>query len=411
MLELLLCSLVTVFPDYLYRRYAQGKRIGHEITLFSVWYELRWGITACAMLTIALITLIFYYHPSTNHAVMFYRTLTILPETPGRVTEVHVRNGERVEVGQVLFRLDASRQEAAVVTARQALAEIDAAVAVAEFERAQARGRIREAEGALEEARFELSLKQRVAERNPDVVSELEIRRLENLVIAREGAIEAAIAGERAVETRISTLLPAQRETAEAALRQAEVELDKTVVSALTAGRIEQFWLQPGDYISAVLRPAGILIPETSLEEVRIHAGFDQVSAQVIRPGMIAEVACNSLPFAVLPMIVVDVQDVISSGQFRPSDQILEIEDRARAGTVTATLEPLYPNAVPSIPPGTKCTANAYTSNHDRLAEPDLSLGSWAFLHVVDTVGIVHALLLRIKSLFMPVRTLVFTGH
>ena len=41
MLEIILCSLVTVLPDYLYRRYRQGKRIGREITLFSVWYELR----------------------------------------------------------------------------------------------------------------------------------------------------------------------------------------------------------------------------------------------------------------------------------------------------------------------------------------------------------------------------------
>jgi len=26
MLEVLLCSLLTIFPDYLYRRYGQGKR-------------------------------------------------------------------------------------------------------------------------------------------------------------------------------------------------------------------------------------------------------------------------------------------------------------------------------------------------------------------------------------------------
>jgi len=45
MLELLLCSLLTILPDYLYRRYVQGKRIGKEITLYSVWFELRWGIT------------------------------------------------------------------------------------------------------------------------------------------------------------------------------------------------------------------------------------------------------------------------------------------------------------------------------------------------------------------------------
>lgn len=53
MLELLLCSLLTIVPDYLYRRYAQGKRLGREITLYSVWFELRWGITACLMLTVA----------------------------------------------------------------------------------------------------------------------------------------------------------------------------------------------------------------------------------------------------------------------------------------------------------------------------------------------------------------------
>ena len=59
MLEIMLCSLVTIVPDYLYRRYVQGKRIGKEITLFSVWFELRWGLTACLMLTISLITAIF----------------------------------------------------------------------------------------------------------------------------------------------------------------------------------------------------------------------------------------------------------------------------------------------------------------------------------------------------------------
>ena len=72
MLELLLCSLLTIFPDYLYRRYGQGKRFGQEITLFSVWFELRWGITACLMLTVALITVIFYFHPSTTSATLFY---------------------------------------------------------------------------------------------------------------------------------------------------------------------------------------------------------------------------------------------------------------------------------------------------------------------------------------------------
>jgi hypothetical protein len=45
MLELMFCSLLTIVPDYLVRRYVQGKRLGREITIYSVWFELRWGIT------------------------------------------------------------------------------------------------------------------------------------------------------------------------------------------------------------------------------------------------------------------------------------------------------------------------------------------------------------------------------
>jgi hypothetical protein len=74
MLELLLCSLLTVVPDYLYRRYVQGKRLGKEINFYSVWYELRWGITGCAILTVGLITLIFYNHPSTRNVTLLFRT-------------------------------------------------------------------------------------------------------------------------------------------------------------------------------------------------------------------------------------------------------------------------------------------------------------------------------------------------
>ena len=80
MIELFLCSVFTVLPDYLYRRYVQGKRVGQEITLYSVWFELRYGITACLFLTISLVTLILYFHPSTTNAISFYRTVAVLPE-------------------------------------------------------------------------------------------------------------------------------------------------------------------------------------------------------------------------------------------------------------------------------------------------------------------------------------------
>src|SRR5688572_14447584 len=114
MIELLLCSLLTILPDFLYRRYVQGKRLGREITLYSVWYELRFGIITCLMLAVGLITVIFYYHPSTTTATLYYRTVPIVPETTGRVAEVNVAFAAPVKKGDVIFTLDSAKQEAAM---------------------------------------------------------------------------------------------------------------------------------------------------------------------------------------------------------------------------------------------------------------------------------------------------------
>ncbi len=120
MLELMLCSSLTILPDFLFRRFVQGKRLGRDITLFSVWYELRWGITLCVLLTLSLITAVFYFHPSTTNAVSYFRTISILPEGSGRVAEVYVDYRDHVKAGDPLFRLDS-------VTAKlTALGKVDA---------------------------------------------------------------------------------------------------------------------------------------------------------------------------------------------------------------------------------------------------------------------------------------------
>ncbi|RWK72504.1 MAG: HlyD family secretion protein, partial [Mesorhizobium sp.] len=127
--------------------------------------------------------------------------------------------------------------------------------------------------------------------------------------------------------------------------------------------------------------------------------------------GMIAEVTCIGKPFTIIPMVVTQVQDAIASGQFRPSDQLIDVTQTARPGTITAFLEPLYAGGLEGVPPGGSCIANAYTSNHDELESDDLGTPRWLFLHMVDTVGIVHAGILRAQALLLPVQTLVLTGH
>jgi multidrug resistance efflux pump len=411
MLELLLCSLLTILPDYLYRRYAQGKRIGREITLYSVWFELRWGIIACLMLTVGLITVIFYNHPSTTSATLFYRTVPILPETNGRVAEVHVDgvSGE-VKQGAPIFKLDSSTQAAAAEAARRKIAEVDAALVAARTDVLAAEGKIVEARSSHQQAVDELATKQEIYRRNPGAVAVRDIEKLQVVVEGRQGGIDAATAAKSAAEAQISTLLPAQKASAEAALAQAEVELRKTVVRAGVSGRVEQFTLRVGDIVNPFMRPAGVLIPEGAGRRA-IQAGFGQIEAQVMKVGMVAEVTCISKPWTVIPMVVTQVQDFIAAGQIRSGEQLIDPQQVMRPGTILVFLEPLYAGGLDGVTPGSSCIANAYSSNHELIASGQVGTTRGLVLHAVDAVGLVHAMLLRIQALVLPIQTLVFSGH
>jgi multidrug resistance efflux pump len=188
MLEVALCSLFTILPDYLFRRYWQGR----NITLYSIWYELRWGLTACLVLTIILITVIFYYHPSTTSAAPMFRTVAILPETNGRVSEIFVKWRDKIEKGAPIFKLDSTKQEADLELSKRRIVEVDAAMVVAQADIAAAEGKIIEAKGALQQAQDELDTKQELKQRNSGVVAEREIERLTNLVDGRKGAVVGA---------------------------------------------------------------------------------------------------------------------------------------------------------------------------------------------------------------------------
>jgi multidrug resistance efflux pump len=410
MLELLICSLVTILPDYLYRRYVQGKRFGKEITFYSVWYELRCGITGCLMLTVSLITMIFYFHPSTNTAALFFRTVPILPEGSGRVAEVNVGVSAPVAKGDVIFRLDSSKQEAALETAKRKVAEVDAALVASEADVVKAEAQIQEARSAHQQAKDELDVKSELQRRNPGIVPQRDIEKLQVVVDQRQAGIDAAVAVKQSAVLRSSTLLPAEKASAEAALSQAQVDLDKTFIRAGVDGRVEQFTLRVGDVVNPLMRPAGILIPEGAGRRV-LQAGFGQIEAQVMREGMVAEATCISRPWVIIPMVVTTVQDYIAAGQFRGGEQLIEAQNVARPGTILVFLEPLYKGGLEGVTPGSSCIVNAYTSNHEEISKRDTSTGRRIALHVVDGVGLVHALLLRIQALLLPIKTLVMSGH
>ena len=327
------------------------------------------------------------------------------------MAEVHVDFSAPVKKGDVIFRLDNSKQQASLETARRKIAEVDAAMLAAEADILKAEGQLQEAKGALQQARTNSTSKRELQKRNPGIVPQRDIEKLDSggrrppgLRRCRDGFAK------QSATMRVSALLPAEKASAEAALAEAQVDLDKTFIRAGVDGRVEQFTLRPGDIVNPIMRSAGILIPEGAGRRA-LAAGFGQIEAQVMKVGMVAEATCISKPWTIIPMVVTSVQDYIAAGQFRGGEQLIDAQSTVRPGTILVFMEPIYKGGLEGVTPGSSCIANAYTSNHELISSGKVGSFKSFALHVVDATGLVHAMLLRIQALLLPIKTLVLSGH
>ena len=175
-----------------------------------------------------------------------------------------------------------------------------------------------------------------------------------------------------------------------------------------TDGTVTQFKLKVGDIVNPILRPAGILVPAES-GIGRFQAGFDQISAQVLEVGMLIEITCASKPLVVIPMAITEIQGAISSGQLRPTDQLIDIQDRARPGTILTVIEPLYEGHADYVPPGSRCIGVAYSSHEKAIAAGEITGFSAFISRIVDGMGIANAIVIRAQALLLPVKVLVFS--
>ena len=288
----------------------------------------------------------------------------------------------------------------------------DASMATAKADILTAEGKLSEAKGALEQAADELRTKSTLQQRNSDIVAAREIEKLQTLVATRQGTVDAAAAAKESAQTKITTVLPAERASAEAELAAAQVELDKMTTYAGVDGRVDQFVLRVGDIVqpAPVTRAAGILIPEGAGES-RLFAGFNQIEAQVLEVGMVGEATCISKPMTIIPLVVTKIQNVIAAGQILGTAQLTEMQQIGPPGTVLAWLDPLYEGGLNGVPPGSSCIANVYSNHHDELSAKGIGWLEKVYLHIVDTVALVHALVLRLQAIVLPLKALVFGGH
>ncbi len=198
--------------------------------------------------------------------------------------------------------------------------------------------------------------------------------------------------------------------SSEAAQAQAQVELDKTLVRAGVAGSVQQFTLQPGGIVKSMVRPAGILVP-TGGRSRGPHRGFRADRGTSDETG-------NDRRGDLRRQALHHHSDRWSSPSFRMSSppgncgrRISLSMSSKWAGNADRLSGAALCWRARRRPTGASCIANAYTNNHDALADPDIGTTRWLYLHMVDAVAIVHAGIIRMQALLLPVQTLVFSGH
>ena len=71
---------------------------------------------------------VFYYYPKSYTGIIPFRTVPVVAQNGGTVTDVNVRAGQRVEAGDLLFTIEDSTERTAVATAERRVEEVQQAI-------------------------------------------------------------------------------------------------------------------------------------------------------------------------------------------------------------------------------------------------------------------------------------------
>ena len=185
-----------------------------------------------------------------------------------------------------------------------------------------------------QQAKDELDVKSELQRRNPGIVPQRDIEKLQVLVDQRQAGVDAAAATKQsAVAAGFDAPAGGKGERRSGVgSRRRWIWTRPLSAPGLRAGSSNSRCAS-GDVVNPLMRPAGILIPEGAGQQV-LQAGFGQIEAQVMKEGMVAEATCISRPWVIIPMVVTTVQDYIAAGQFRGGEQLVEAQNVARPGTI-----------------------------------------------------------------------------
>jgi membrane fusion protein (multidrug efflux system) len=239
---------------------------------------------------------------STDDAFIASRPVALAPKVAGYVTRVPVTDNQHVAAGQVIARIDDRDYVVALDQARaqQAVAEaniknIDAQMVMQQAQIAANQAQVAQAQAALTFAQQQSARYAQLARKGAGSVQNAQ--QYDSQLAQQQAAVKTAEAGLEVARRQVGAL-QAQRQSAVAALAQAQAQVDQaklnldyTVVRAARPGRVVNLTAEPGEFAAAGTNLA-MFVPD----EIWVTANFKENQLDDMRPGQKATLEIDAYP-------------------------------------------------------------------------------------------------------------------
>ncbi len=197
------------------------------------------------------------------------RNVDISADITGRIIELPVEEGDWVERGDLLVRIDPSQYEAGVARAQAGLASAEASAL-------QARANRDQAERALNRS--------------------LELERRDSALVSEEQLETAQTNYEVAQAVAVSS--EHQVEQARATLREAEEQLAKTILKAPMSGQVTRLAVEEGEVAvpGTFSRETGLLMTVSDLSAIQVNVRVDETDVVRLQVGDSTEIEIDAYP-------------------------------------------------------------------------------------------------------------------
>ena len=238
---------------------------------------------------------------TTDNAFVHADTVLVSPQVSGYVTEVLVSDNQPVEAGQVLARIDASAIEARLAQAEANARALEAAVRGVDDKAALEQAMIAQKAAGVASAQAEAGRVASDLQRYADLaergwVSQQKLQTVK-AGAAQSGASVTAAQAALEAERRVAQSLGSAREEtdaqaagARAAVRQARIDLEHTVIRAPVAGVVGARAVRPGQLV----QPGATLMAIVPVGQSFVVANFKETQVARLRIGQPVDIHADA---------------------------------------------------------------------------------------------------------------------